>query len=70
MDFEGIDQPFDSDYEDQFRFCRNIIGSFLFAQAGEPDLFTLRIAVFLHIGLCALEYHATLFFLGLFQKLN
>jgi hypothetical protein len=62
---DRIDVPLNADNEDEFRLCRDIEGAFSLAQAGEPDLFTLCIPVFLDVGLRALEDYTSLFFLGL-----
>lgn len=63
---QGFNEPFDTNHKDELGLCGYIVGAFLLAEAGEADLFTLCITVFLDVSFCALEDHATLFFLSLF----
>ena len=55
----------DADYEDELGFGINVEASLLFTQAVKPDLFALRIAVFLDVFLGALENNTTFFLVGL-----
>ena len=57
--------PLDSDNEDQFRLLINKEVTLLSAQASKSDLLTLRITVFLDIGLGTLEDGTTLLLVGL-----
>jgi hypothetical protein len=47
--------PLDADHEDELGFGGDIVGAFFLADAGETDLLTLGIAVFLDVGLGTLE---------------
>ncbi len=61
----GENVPFNTDYEDKLRLGRDIVTAVLLAQASEPNLLTLCIAVLLDVGFGALENNATLFLAGL-----
>lgn len=63
---DGVDNlPLDTDNEDQLILSWDIEGTILLGQTVEADLLTLRITVFLHILLGALEDNTTLLLLGL-----
>ena len=47
--------PLDAEHEDELGFGGDIVGAFFLADAGETDLLTLGIAVFLDVGLGTLE---------------
>ena len=59
--------PFDANNEGELGFSLDVVGALLLAQAGETDLLALCIAVFLDVGLGALEDDATLLLLSLLR---
>lgn len=57
--------PLDTDDEYQLWLIRDVESSILSAQATKTDLFALSVAIFLGIGLGALENETALFLVGL-----
>ena len=63
-----MDIPLDTDNKDQLGLSRDIVGTFLLAQAGKADLLALCITVLLDVGFGALEDDTTLLLVGLGEK--
>lgn len=63
-----MDIPLDAENKDQLSLSRDIVGTFLLAQAGKADLLALYIAVLFDIGFGALEDDAALLLVGLERK--
>ncbi len=61
MNMEHCHIPFDAYNEDKLRLLGHVIGAFLLAQTAQTNLFTLRIAILLDIGLGTLEDDTALF---------
>ncbi len=60
-----VSLPLDSDNEDELGLLINVEATLLLAQASEPDLLALRVAVFLDISLGPLEDCRALFLVDL-----
>lgn len=60
----------DTNDENKLVLVWDVEGAILLAQAGESDLLTLGIAVFLDVGLGALEDDTTLLLVGLYRDLS
>ena len=66
--YVGGDLPFDADDKDELGLLFDVEGALLFAQTVETNLLALCIAILFDVGLCALEYDAALFLIGLLSS--